>query len=52
MPNPGMADHSYLEFGVDVQALLKTSPKRLLRSFNPNTPDPVSIGYIVRSPSH
>jgi hypothetical protein len=52
MPNPGLADHSYLEFGVDLKALLKSSPKRILRSFNPDTPDPVSIGYIVRTPSH
>jgi ribosomal protein L24E len=51
-PNPAMADHSRLEIGVDVKALLKASPKRILRSFNPDTPDPVSIGYFLLSPAH
>jgi hypothetical protein len=42
-------NHKRLEAGVDLKALVNTSPKRLLRGFfaGPDSPDAVSIGYMI-----
>jgi hypothetical protein len=42
-------NHMRFECGVDVNALLKTSPKRLLKSLwaAPDSPNAVNIGYMT-----
>ena len=52
--NPmGNMNHLRFECGVDVNALLKTSPKRLLKSLwaGPDSPNALSIGYMAMTPS-
>ncbi len=51
--SPAGIDHMRFECGLDVNALLKTSPKRLLRSLwaSPDSPNAVSIGYMTLTPS-
>jgi hypothetical protein len=42
-------NHMRFECGVDVGALAKTSPKRLLKALwaSPDSPDALSIGYMT-----
>jgi len=46
-------NHHRVEIGLDVEALLKTSPKRLLKGLvtDPYAPDAVSIGYMTMTPA-
>jgi hypothetical protein len=46
-------NHMRFEAGVDVNALLKTSPRRLLRGLwaAPDSPHAVNIGYMTMTPA-
>jgi hypothetical protein len=44
--DPAAQDHSRFECGVDLLALLKTSPKRLLKSLGSESSDAAPVGYI------
>ena len=46
-------NHMRFECGVDVNALLKTSPRRLLKALwaSPDSPDAVNIGYMALTPA-
>jgi hypothetical protein len=46
----GGSNRKGFECGVDLGRLLKTSPKRLLRSFNADSEDGVTVGYFVMTP--
>jgi hypothetical protein len=47
-------NHMRFECGVSLNALRHTGGKRLLKSLwaGPDSPDAVSIGYMVMTPSH
>jgi hypothetical protein len=53
-PNSAAMDHHRFECGVDLRALLKTGPKRLLKGLvaEPDSGDAVTIGYLSLTPSH
>jgi hypothetical protein len=50
----GMQNHKRFEMVIDLNTVVKTSPKRLLKAFvaDPDSPDAISIGYMSLTPSH
>jgi hypothetical protein len=52
--NMARQDHMRFEVGVDAKALLKTSPRRLLKALvaDPDSKDALSLGYVTFTNSH